>query len=69
MVESEPAEPLELKGQTEAVAAHRLVAATGEMMRRYDAAMVGRERELGLTSSFGLYRWVCLPPRCPADPW
>ena len=45
-VEIEPVEPLELKGKTEAVPAHRLLAVTGDLVRRDSASMVGRETEL-----------------------
>jgi class 3 adenylate cyclase/tetratricopeptide (TPR) repeat protein len=44
-VESEPLEPLALKGKAEPVAAHRLLAVRGEPARRHAAPMVGRERQ------------------------
>jgi len=45
-VEAEPVEPLELKGKAETVPAQRLLAVTGELVRRDSAPMVGRETEL-----------------------
>jgi class 3 adenylate cyclase/tetratricopeptide (TPR) repeat protein len=45
-VETEPVAPLELKGKAEAVPAHRLLAATGDLVRRDSAPMVGRATEL-----------------------
>ena len=45
-VEAEPVEPLTLKGKTEPVPAFRLVAAHGELARRFATPMVGRETEL-----------------------
>jgi class 3 adenylate cyclase/predicted ATPase len=48
-VRSEPREQLALKGKTEAIEAHRLVAVPSEVAeRRFDAPMVGRERQLVL---------------------
>ncbi len=45
--ETEPVEPLALKGKSEPVSAYRLVTVSGEgPTRRLDAPMVGREREL-----------------------
>jgi class 3 adenylate cyclase/tetratricopeptide (TPR) repeat protein len=46
-VETEPVEPLELKGKAEPVPAHRLLEVSGELERRHEALFVGRERELG----------------------
>jgi class 3 adenylate cyclase/tetratricopeptide (TPR) repeat protein len=51
VVEVEAIEPLTLKGKAEAVAAHRLLAVTGEAMRRDVAPMVGREREQELLAT------------------
>jgi tetratricopeptide (TPR) repeat protein len=45
-VESEPVEPLELKGKAEQVAAFRLAAVHETEARRAEAPMVGRETEL-----------------------
>jgi class 3 adenylate cyclase/tetratricopeptide (TPR) repeat protein len=45
-VEVEPVEALSLKGKAEPVAAFRLLAAAGELERRFATPMVGREREL-----------------------
>ncbi|HJQ73295.1 MAG TPA: AAA family ATPase, partial [Gaiellaceae bacterium] len=48
-VETEPTEPLELKGKSEPLTAHRLLALHEEapaFVRRLDAPLVGREREL-----------------------
>jgi class 3 adenylate cyclase/tetratricopeptide (TPR) repeat protein len=47
-VDVEPLEPLDLKGKTEPVAAHRLVAVHDAPERRHDTPFVGRERELGV---------------------
>jgi class 3 adenylate cyclase len=47
-VEAEPIEPLELKGKTGLVAAHRLVGVLGAPERRHETRFVGRERELAL---------------------
>jgi tetratricopeptide (TPR) repeat protein len=47
-VESEPVEPLELKGKAEPVSAHRLLSVTGEIERRHESAFVGRADELDL---------------------
>jgi class 3 adenylate cyclase/tetratricopeptide (TPR) repeat protein len=47
-VEAEPIEPLELKGKTGLVAAHRLVGVLGAPERRHESRFVGRERELAL---------------------
>jgi class 3 adenylate cyclase len=44
-VEAQPLELLELKGKAESVAAYRLLSLAGEMARRHEAPMVGRERE------------------------
>ena len=53
-VQAEPVEPLDLKGKSDAVAAHRLIevapGATG-FRRHLDAPIVGRERELALFRS------------------
>ena len=48
-VEAEAVEPLDLKGKSEAVAAHRVrsVRTPGMLERRTDAPLVGREAELG----------------------
>ncbi|MGH2446603.1 MAG: ATP-binding protein [Candidatus Limnocylindria bacterium] len=47
-VETEPMPPLELKGKSEAVPAHRLIAVFGDEQsdRLHDAPLVGRENEL-----------------------
>src|SRR5437763_4337382 len=45
-VETEPVEPLELKGKAEPVPAFRLLEVSGELGRRHAAPLVGREREL-----------------------
>src|SRR5207247_8742103 len=48
-VEPAPADPLELEGKSEPLAAHRLLALHEEapaFARRLDAPLVGREREL-----------------------
>jgi class 3 adenylate cyclase/tetratricopeptide (TPR) repeat protein len=48
-VETEPTEPLQLKGKAEPIVAHRLIALHEEasaFARRLDAPLVGREREL-----------------------
>ena len=45
-VEAEQVEPLTLKGKAVPVAAYRLLAAPGELERRFASPMVGREREL-----------------------
>jgi class 3 adenylate cyclase/tetratricopeptide (TPR) repeat protein len=45
-VVGEELEPLGLKGKTEGVPAFRLVSVEGELPRRLDARMVGRQREL-----------------------
>ncbi len=45
-VEADAVSPVELKGKSEAVPAFRLLAVTGELSRRHDVRMVGREREL-----------------------
>jgi class 3 adenylate cyclase/tetratricopeptide (TPR) repeat protein len=45
-VETEPVEPLELKGKSEPVPAFRLLEVSGEPGRRHAAPLVGREREL-----------------------
>jgi class 3 adenylate cyclase/tetratricopeptide (TPR) repeat protein len=45
-VESEPVEPLALKGKAGPVPAHRLVAVREPAERRHEARFVGREREL-----------------------
>ena len=52
-VEVEEVEPLQLKGKSEPVVAHRLVSIRGEerFSRRLDAPMVGREREQRLLTS------------------
>ena len=52
-VEVEEVEPLQLKGKSEPVLAHRLVSIRGEerFSRRLDASMVGREREQRLLTS------------------
>jgi class 3 adenylate cyclase/tetratricopeptide (TPR) repeat protein len=47
-VEVEPVEPLTLKGKTQPVAAHRLVAVHDAPERSHDMPFVGRERELGV---------------------
>jgi len=50
-VSVEPVEPLELKGKSERVAAHRLLAVAAHapgFVRRLDVAMVGRNRQLRL---------------------
>jgi hypothetical protein len=47
-VEAEPVPRLELKGKAEPVAAHRLVAVTGELARRHEARFVGRTDEVEL---------------------
>src|SRR5262245_49107540 len=56
-VETEPTEPLELKGKSEPLVAHRLLALHEEapaFARRLDAPLVGRERELRrLEEAFG----------------
>jgi class 3 adenylate cyclase len=46
VAETEPIEPLALKGKADPVPAHRLVAVTGELARHHDAPLVGRETEL-----------------------
>jgi class 3 adenylate cyclase len=45
-VSAEPVEPLELKGKAEPVPAFRLLSAEGELQRRHDAPMVGRQAEV-----------------------
>ena len=45
-VESEPVEPLELKGKSEPVVAHRLVAVHEAPERSHESRFVGREREV-----------------------
>src|SRR5207244_3781814 len=52
-VEVEVVEPLQLKGKSEPVVAHRLVSMRGEedLSRRLEAPMVGREREQRLLAS------------------
>jgi class 3 adenylate cyclase/tetratricopeptide (TPR) repeat protein len=45
VVEVEAVEPLELKGKSEPMSAYRLLAVTGEPVRRHDAPMVGRARQ------------------------
>jgi class 3 adenylate cyclase/tetratricopeptide (TPR) repeat protein len=56
-VETEPTEPLELKGKSETLVAHRLLALHEEapaFARHFDAPLVGRERELRrLEEAFG----------------
>jgi class 3 adenylate cyclase/tetratricopeptide (TPR) repeat protein len=55
-VTAEPMEPLELKGKSTRVRAHRLTGVSGEeaITRRVDLPFVGRERELGrLLDAFG----------------
>lgn len=53
-VEALPVEPLDVKGKSEPVSAHRLLAVTGELARRHTAPMVGRETELQrLGAAFG----------------
>ncbi len=56
-VETEPTEPLELKGKSEPLVAHRLLAFHEEapaFARHFDAPLVGRERELRrLEEAFG----------------
>ncbi len=49
----EPVEPLSLKGKSEPIAAHRLVAVAGDegVARRPEGGMVGREREQRLLAS------------------
>ena len=44
-VETEPVEPLELKGKSEPVPAHRLVAVLDAPERSHESRFVGRERE------------------------
>jgi hypothetical protein len=46
VVQTESVPPLELKGKTQTVPAFRLLAVTGELSRRHDVPMVGRDREL-----------------------
>jgi class 3 adenylate cyclase/tetratricopeptide (TPR) repeat protein len=46
-VESEPVEPLELKGKAEPVAAHRLVSVHEPPERSHESRFVGRDPELG----------------------
>src|SRR5205823_6248725 len=45
-VEAERVEPLGLKGKAEPVPAFRLLSVTGELTRRHEGAMIGRETEL-----------------------
>ena len=45
-VETEPVEPLALKGKAEPVPAHHLLAVTGELERRDETRFVGRTEEL-----------------------
>ena len=53
-VEAEEVEPLELKGKAERVPAFRLLGVSGDLARRHEAPMVGRERELNrLRDAFG----------------
>src|SRR5262245_11904442 len=47
-VEVQPVEPLELKGKSEPVPAHRLLRVLGTPERRHETRFVGRERELAL---------------------
>jgi class 3 adenylate cyclase/tetratricopeptide (TPR) repeat protein len=47
-VEVEPLEPLELKGKSEPVPAHRLLRVLDAPERRHETRFVGRERELAL---------------------
>jgi class 3 adenylate cyclase len=47
-VESEPVEPLELKGKAEPVAAHRLVSVHDAPERSHESRFVGRDAELAL---------------------
>jgi class 3 adenylate cyclase len=47
-VEAEPVEPLELKGKTQPVPAHRLVHLREAPERRHETPFVGRDRELAL---------------------
>ena len=47
-VETEPVEPLELKGKTEPVPAHRLVAVLDAPERSHESRFVGREREVAI---------------------
>ena len=46
--ETEPAEPLQLKGKSQAVHAHRLVAVLEAPERSHDSVFVGRDAELAL---------------------
>jgi class 3 adenylate cyclase len=58
-VETEPVEPLALKGKAEPVVAFRLVAVKGQGARRHDAPMVGREHELAsLRSTYDEALWA-----------
>jgi tetratricopeptide (TPR) repeat protein len=45
-VETEPVEPLEVKGKAQPVPAHRLVSVRAEPERRHESRFVGREQEL-----------------------
>src|SRR5205823_2311723 len=45
-VETEPVEPLALKGKAEPVLAHRLLSVTGERERTHESPFVGRAPEL-----------------------
>jgi class 3 adenylate cyclase len=47
-VEAEPVEPLELKGKSQPVPAHRLIAVLDEPERSHESRFVGRESELAL---------------------
>ena len=47
-VETEPVEPLELKGKAEAVSAHRLRAVVGDLERAHATRFVGRATEIAL---------------------
>ncbi|HET7556071.1 MAG TPA: adenylate/guanylate cyclase domain-containing protein, partial [Gaiellaceae bacterium] len=47
-VEADPVEPLELRGKTERVPAHRLLQVLETPERRHESLFVGREREVAL---------------------
>jgi class 3 adenylate cyclase/tetratricopeptide (TPR) repeat protein len=61
-VEVEPVEPLELKGKTEPVRAHRLVHVHEAPERLHETPFVGRERELALIQE--AWERALSAPRC-----
>ena len=61
-VDAEPVEPLDLKGKTGAVSAHRLVAVLETPERSHESRFVGREREVDLVR--GAWEGALAAQRC-----